>query len=309
MTLYEKYERAREEYLASLKLKTKSEETYEKYSFVINDFGAYVKAHGEEQAEVPPVFIVGWLQDIKAARALANNSVRYYTDVLHSFFRWTIEHKIFSEQPINKSDKPKKETIEYDFLTEQEIEKILSGKIPPDSMHATSVRNRALVILVLTGGLRVSELINLRVGDLDFKERVITVRHGKGDKKRFVTLPEIAERYVKEYLHDRYGTNGAPKTAFLFDYVGDDGKAHRFTRQNVTRLIKSYVYRLTGHKGIGTHDLRHSYASYMLTHGVPIQEIQALLGHESFSTTLIYARQLCPKRIAANLNGIFCGVS
>lgn len=309
MTLYEKYERASEEYLAALKLKTKSEATYNKYCFVINDFGAYVKEHGEEQAEIPPIFIVGWLRDIKDARTLANNSMRHYADVLHSFFKWTIEHKIFSEQPINKSDKPKKEAVEYDLLTEQEIEKILSGKIPPDSIHTTSIRNRALIILVLTSGLRVSELINLRVGDLDFKKHVIAVRHGKGDKKRFVTLPEIAERFVEGYLRERYGAKGAPKTAFLFDYIGDNGKTHQFTRQNITRLVKSYVYRLTGHRDIGTHDLRHSYASYMLTHGVPIQEIQALLGHESYSTTLIYASQLCPERVATNLNGIFGGAA
>ena len=305
MILYEKYERAREEYLASLKIVTKSKETHREYAFALADFGAYVKAHGVDEAEVPPLFIVGWRNEVKAARGLGNNTLRHYLTLLHSFFKWTIEHKIFTEQPVGKGDFPKKEAVEYDLLSEQEIEKILSGKIPPDSMGATSVRNRAIVILVLTSGVRVSELIDLHIGDLDFKRHVITVRHGKGDKKRFVTLPEVAERCVGEHLNSRYGANGAPKTAFLFDYIGNDGKTHQFTRQNITRLVKSYVYRLTRHAGIGTHDLRHSYASYMLTHGVPIQEIQALLGHENYSTTLIYASQLCPERVATNLNGIF----
>lgn len=305
MNLYEKYERAKEEYLASLKIVTKSKETYREYNFALGDFGEYVKAHGREEEEIPPLFVVGWRNEVKAARGLGNNTLRHYLTLLHSFFKWSIEHKIFIEQPVGKGDFPKKEAVEYDLLSEQEIEKILSGKIPPDSMGATSVRNRALVILVLTSGVRVSELINLRIGDLDFKKHVIVVRHGKGDKKRFVTLPNLAEGFVGEYLNSRYGANDAPKTAFLFDYIGEDGKAHQFTRQNVTRLVKSYVYRLTRHAGIGTHDLRHSYASYMLTHGVPIQEIQALLGHENYSTTLIYASQLCPERVATNLNGIF----
>ena len=305
MNLYEKYEQAREEYLASLRIVTNSQETYNKYVFVLGNFGEYVKAHGGEEEEIPPLFIVGWRNEIKETRGLGNNSIRHYLTLLHSFFKWTIEHKIFTEQPVSKGDKPKQEAVEYDLLSEQEIEKILSGKIPPDSMSATSVRNRALVILVLTSGVRVSELINLRIGDLNFMKHVIMVRHGKGDKKRAVTFPGLAEGFVEEYLLGRYGANGAPKTAFLFDYAGDDGKAHQFTRQNITRLVKSYVYRLTGHAGIGTHDLRHSYASYMLTHGVPIQEIQALLGHENYSTTLIYASQLCPERVATNLNSIF----
>ncbi len=309
MTLYEKYERAREEYLASLKIVTKSQETHREYAFILGDFGEYVKAHGGEETEVPPLFIVGWRNAIKEERELANSSVRHYLTLLHSFFKWTIEHKIFSEQPVGKGDFPKKEAVEYDLLSEQEIEKILSGEIPPDSMSATSVRNRAIVILGLTSGLRVSELINLRVGDLDFKRHIIVVRHGKGDKKRYVTFPSLAEGFVKTYLVAHCGANDAPKTAYLFNYVGDDGKTHKFTRQNITRLVKSYVYRLTRHAGIGTHDLRHSYASYMLTHGVPIQEIQALLGHENYSTTLIYASHLCPERVAINLNSIFCGAT
>lgn len=307
MTLYEKYEQAREQYLASLKIITKSNATYEKYAFILGDFREYVKVHGGEENEIPPLFIVGWRNEIKNRRNLANSSLRHYLTLLHSFFKWTIEHKIFAEQPIGKSDFPKKESVEYDLLSEQEIEEILSGRIPPDSMSATSVRNRALVILVLTSGIRVSELINLRIGDLDFGKHVITVRHGKGDKKRAVTFPAVAEGFVAEYLNSRYGVNGAPKTAFLFDYTSDDGKQHQYTRQNITQVVKSYVYRLTGHAEIGTHDLRHSYASYMLTHGVPIQEIQSLLGHESYTTTLIYANQLCPERVATNLNGIFTG--
>ena len=309
MTLYEKYERAREEYLASLKIVTKSQETHREYAFILRDFGEYVKAQGGEESEVPPLFIVAWRNKVKEERNVSNGSMRLYLTLLRTFFKWTIEHKIFTEQPVGKSDFPKKEAVEYDLLSEQEIEKILTGEIPPDSMSATSVRNRALVILVLTSGLRVSELINLRIGDLDFKKHVIVVRHGKGDKKRYVTFPNLAEGFVNVYLNVRYRAKDAPKEAFLFDYTGDDGKAHQFTRQNITRLVKSYVYRLTGHAGIGTHDLRHSYASYMLTHGVPIQNIQALLGHENYSTTLIYASQLCPERVATNLNSIFCGAA
>lgn len=305
MTIYEKYEQATTHYLASLKIISNSVATYDKYAFVLADFGEYVKAHDDEQAEVEPLLVVGWRNNLKENRGLENNSIRHYLTLVHSFFKWAIEHKIFAEQPVNRRDFPKKETVEYDLLTEQEIEQILTGKLPRFSQYQTSLRNRALVILVLTSGMRVSELINLHIGDLDFDKHIITVRHGKGDKKRSVTFPAIAEEFVKEYLNDRYGTNDTPKQAFLFENTDGNGTTHQYTRQNITILVKRYVYNLTGHKNIGTHDLRHSYASYLLTHGVPIQEIQALLGHENYSTTLIYASQLCPERVATNLNAVF----
>lgn len=306
MTIYEKYEQATAQYLASLKIVSNSVATYDKYAFVLADFGEYVKAHDGEQAEVEPLLVVGWRNELKANRGLENNSIRHYLTLVHSFFKWAIEHKMFAEQPVNRRDFPKKEAVEYDLLTEQEIEKILSGATPKNSQIDTCMRNRALVILVLTSGVRVSELIDLRVEDLDFDKHIVTVKHGKGDKKRAVTFPTIAEQVINEYLSERYGANGAPKHAFLFEHADESGDLHQYTRQNITRLVKSYVYRLTGHKNIGTHDLRHSYASYLLTHGVPIQEIQALLGHENYSTTLIYASQLCPERVATNLNAVFC---
>ena len=305
MTIYEKYQQATAQYLASLKIVSNSAATYDKYAFVLADFGEYIKAHDAEQPEVDPMLIVGWRNQLKEDRGLENNSIRHYLTLVHSFFRWTIEHKVFAEQPVNSGDYPKRESVEYDLLTEQEIEQILTGKLPRYAQHNTCVRNRALIIMVLTSGVRVSELIDLRVDDLDFDKHIIAVRHGKGNKKRSVTFPAIAEKYIKEYLNSRYGSTSAPKQALLFDNTDDNGTPHKFTRQNITRLVKSYVYHLTGHENIGTHDLRHSYASYMLTHGVPIQEIQALLGHENYSTTLIYASQLCPERVATNLNAVF----
>lgn len=120
MTLFEKYERAREEYLASLKIVSKSKETYAEYAFILGDFGEYVKAHGGEETEVPPLFIVSWRNKIKEERKLGNSSIRLYLTLLRSFFKWTIEHKIFTEQPVGKGDFPKKEAVEYDLLSEQE---------------------------------------------------------------------------------------------------------------------------------------------------------------------------------------------
>ncbi len=299
MTLYEKYERAREEYLASLKIVTKSNVTYEKYTFVLGDFGKYVKAHGGDEAEIPPLFIVGWRNEVKEARGLGNNTLRHYLTLLHSFFKWTIEHKIFTEQPVGKGDFPKKEAVEYDLLSEQEIEKILSGEIPPHT--PTPLRTRAIVFMFLLTGLRVSELAYLPVGNLDFDEGSITVV-GKGDKLRTSTLPKPLIRVLKEYMTAYDKTDG---TALLFSSTDKDGHEKPFTRQNITNVVERYVNRLLGHKHIGAHDLRHSFASMLITNNYPLENIQQLLGHSSYATTVIYASHLCPKRIAAEANSVF----
>ncbi len=299
MTLYEKYEQAREQYLASLKTITKSNATYEKYAFILGDFGEYVKAHGGEESEIPPLFIVGWRNEIRGRRNLANSSLRHYLTLLHSFFKWTIEHKIFTEQPVGKGDFPKKEAVEYDLLSEQEIEKVLSGEIPPYTPNP--IRTRAIVFTFLLTGLRVSELATLPVGNLDFDEGSVTVV-GKGDKLRSSTLPKPLIKVLKEYLEAYGKTDG---TALLFGYTDKDGKEKPFTRQNITKIVEGYVNRLLGHRHIGAHDLRHSFASMLITNGYPLENIQQLLGHSSYATTVIYASHLCPKRIATQANSVF----
>ena len=299
MTLYEKYEQAREQYLASLKTITKSNATYEKYAFILGDFGEYVKAHGGEESEIPPLFIVGWRNEIRGRRNLANSSLRHYLTLLHSFFKWTIEHKIFTEQPVGKGDFPKKEAVEYDLLSEQEIEKVLSGEIPPYTPNP--IRTRAIVFTFLLTGLRVSELATLPVGNLDFDEGSVTVV-GKGDKLRSSTLPKPLIKVLKEYLEAYGKTDG---TALLFGYTDKEGKEKPFTRQNITKIVEGYVNRLLGHRHIGAHDLRHSFASMLITNGYPLENIQQLLGHSSYATTVIYASHLCPKRIATQANSVF----
>lgn len=299
MNLYEKYEQAREEYLASLKIVTKSKDTHAEYAFTLDDFGKYVKTHGGEETEVPPLFIVGWRNEVKAARGLANNTLRHYLTLLHSFFEWTIEHKIFAEQPIGKGDFPKKEAVEYDLLSEQEIEKILSGEIPPHT--PTPLRTRAIVFMFLLTGLRVSELAHLPVGNLDFDAGTVTVC-GKGDKVRSSTLPKPLIKVLKEYMAAYDKTDG---TAPLFSSTDKDGREKPFTRQNITNVVERYVNRLLGHKHIGAHDLRHSFASMLITNNCPLENIQQLLGHSNYATTVIYASHLCPKRIATEANSVF----
>lgn len=299
MTIYSKYNEVRNAYLSSLKMITQSVATYDKYETVLNDFGKFLELScGKvEQTDISPLMILNYKEEA-TKRGIKRNTLRHYLIILRSFFKWCVEHKFYTEQPIFESDIPKSERVEYDLLTEQQIETILRGEIPKWSKMATAKRNRALVILLIQSGLRVSELINLRIKDLDFEQHTIRVAHGKGDKLRYTTLPPLAEQFVKEYLDERFMGNYDGQNAYLFANENEEP----FTRQNITQIVRAYVNRAVGRNDIGAHDLRHAYASLLLTKGAGLESIQQSLGHSSYATTVIYASHLCPKRVSQDLN-------
>lgn len=169
MTIYSKYNEVRNAYLSSLKMITQSVATYDKYETVLNDFGKFLEQNcGKvEQTDISPLMVLNYKEEA-TKRGIKRNTLRHYLIILRSFFKWCVEHKFYAEQPIFESDIPKSERIEYNLLTEQQIETILRGEIPKWSKMATAKRNRALVILLIQSGLRVSELINLRITRNDF---------------------------------------------------------------------------------------------------------------------------------------------
>ena len=297
MTAYEKFNEIKTAYLSSLKTLSQSEATYDKYETVLNDFGKWLEQNPTEQTDITSVAILSYSRAVKD-RGAKNNTLRHYLIILRTFFKWCVAHKFYAEQPVLKSDIPKSERVEYDLLTEQQIETILRGEIPKWSKMATAKRNRALVILLIQSGLRVSELIDLNISDLDFEQHTIRVAHGKGDKLRYTTLPPLSEQFIMEYLDERFNGNYDSPNEYLF--ANENGGP--FTRQNITQIVRAYVNRAVGRNDIGAHDLRHAYASLLLTKGAGLEQIQQALGHSSYATTVIYASHLCPKRVSQDLN-------
>ena len=296
MTAYTKFNEIKTAYLSSLQTITKSKATYDKYSSVVNDFAKWLKEHDAEQPDITPVMILSYSKAIKE-RGACNNTLRHYLTILRSFFAWCINHKFYTEQPVLEEDIPKQERIEYDLLTEEQIEQVLNSAPPKYSHAQTALRNRALITLLIQSGLRVSELINLRVGDLDFEGQTIKTI-GKGDKLRYTTFPDLSRKLIGEYLNECFNGQRADENAILF--ANDVGKP--YSRQNITKLVNTYIKGLTGKTNIGAHDLRHSFASELLTNGAGLEQIQQVLGHSSYATTVIYASHLCPKRVSQDLN-------
>ncbi len=296
MTAYEKFNKTKTAYLSSLKTITKSKNTYDKYARVINDFAKWLEQNDCEETGITAVMILNYSKTVKE-RGDKNNTLRHYLIILRSFFTWCINHKFYTEQPVLEEDIPKQERIEYSLLTEEQIDMVLNSAPPKYSHAKTALRNRAMITLLIQSGLRVSELINLKIGDLDFEGQTIKTV-GKGDKLRYTTFPALSEQLIKEYLNERFSEKSADEKAVLF--ANDKGQP--YTRQNIHKLVTTYIKWLTGRTDIGVHDLRHAFASELLTKGAGLEQIQQVLGHSSYATTVIYASHLAPKRISQDLN-------
>lgn len=227
------------------------------------------------------MMITEWKQAL-SLRGVKVNTFFDYLTVMRAFFKWAVENKFFSEQPILESAFPKHEEIKHDVLTKEEIELILSCKIPPLTPHNVAFRNRAIVIFLIETGLRVTELVNLKVKDLNYDKYSVYVDHGKGNKSRFAPFPELSQRLVSDYLKRR----GISKSEYVFTYTDRaTGAEKQFDRDGITAMVKGYVERLTGHKNIGAHDLRHAAASLWDDMGAPIRTVQKALGHANVKTT------------------------
>ena len=296
MTAYTKFNEIKTAYLSSLQTISKSTATYDKYSRVLNDFAKWLEKNDSAESEITAVMILNYSKAVKARNA-CNNTLRHYLIILRLFFAWCINHKFYTEQPVLETDIPKQERIEYDLLTEEQIEQILNSTPPKYSHAKTALRNRALITLLIQSGLRVSELIKLKVGDLDFDGQTIRTI-GKGDKLRYTTFPALSAQLIKEYIYERFNGQSVDENAILF--ANEQGKA--YSRQNITKLVSTYIKWLTGKEYIGAHDLRHSFASKLITNGAGLEQIQQVLGHSSYATTVIYASHLCPKRVSQDLN-------
>lgn len=305
------YEQASTAFLADLKVSSKSAATYNQYTQVLTEFGEWLNIHTDGRTdgatEITPLIISEYKQSM-FARGVKNNTALHYLTMLRAFFKWAIDNKLYIEQPVTKSLLPSAEQIKHDIPTITEINLLLSGKQPRYSRHSTVQRNKAIIVLFIQSGVRVSELCNLRIKDLDFENSTIDINNGKGNKARSAPMPPLAQQEIKEYLDKRRrehkpALSALPSSAYVF--VGDD-ENKPLTRQGITKLVSGYVERLTGHKSISAHDLRHAAASIWDDRGASLRDVQKALGHSSVETTeKIYVQILNKKKAAERISKIF----
>ncbi len=197
---------------------------------------------------------------------------------IKSFYNYLLLEGKIESSPTELIEAPKASRPLPDTLTVEEIDRLIASI---DDSTTKGLRDRAILEVLYSCGLRVSELCDLRIGDLFFGEGYIRVV-GKGDKQRLVPISGVARDRIQLYLERRATTRRKEDTLFL------NNRGAKLTRVMIFTIIKQACLRANVTKKISPHTFRHSFATHLLEGGASIRQVQELLGHESILTTEIY---------------------
>jgi len=265
------------EYLTYIQVeKGLARRTLESYGSDLKRLERWANKTGSEVAGLTRPDMRKWIAHL-SREGLAPSSVARAVSAARGFFQFLMRDGHIKHQPTEDLDTPQKFSYLPRFLTEDEIDLLFST---PDVKTKEGIRDRAMLELMYAAGLRVSELVSLKQGDVDVHTGVV-VCHGKGSKERRVPIGKSAIRWLQLYDSVKAGY-GEPAYPNLFL---DRGKP--LTRQFAWATIKKHAAKV-GLKNVSPHTLRHSFATHLLQHGADSRSVQALLGHSDISTTQIY---------------------
>jgi len=244
---------------AELKLRGFSLLTVRNYSFFVEKFLNFsAKENLSDLTEDNAKSYLSELIDTKS-----KNTIMLAAASIKFFFK-EILGKEFSKVKI-----PKKEKTLPEVLTKEEVRNLIE--------NADNNKSRLIISMLYSSGLRVSELVNLKIQDLNFDENIGWVRKGKGNKDRIFTLSGNLGNELREFIKERN------HTIYLFS------KDRPLTTRNIQKIIKGTKERANIVRKVTPHTLRHSFATHLLEDGTDIRMIQALLGHSNLNTTQLYA--------------------
>lgn len=211
----------------------------------------------------------------------SRNTIIHFITTLRKFYQYLMQFEIISDDPMVKVEMPKKASHLPEILSNDEVNLLFSL---PDINDKYGIRDRTILEVMYATGLRVSELINLKLNDLHLEMGLIQTI-GKGDKERIIPIDEIAIKWINNYLSSsRPLLLKKRKSAFLFLNAHGNG----ISRQSIWNKVKKYVSLAGIKKNITPHTLRHSFATHILENGADLRIVQELLGHTDISTTQIY---------------------
>ncbi|MCX5681237.1 MAG: site-specific tyrosine recombinase XerD [Candidatus Omnitrophica bacterium] len=212
---------------------------------------------------------------------LSSSSICRSLAAIRMFHRFMARERIAKEDPTHLLETPKTWKRVPDVLTPNEIEAMINAA---QGRKAQEIRDHAVLELLYASGMRVSELVDLKVENVNTEIGYVRCI-GKGQKERIVPIGRKACDAVKKYLEKARGKL-IKNTAVSFLFVSRLGK--RISRQSIWKIIKFYAKKAKIQKKIKTHTLRHSFATHLLEHGADLRSVQEMLGHSDISTTQIY---------------------
>jgi integrase/recombinase XerD len=254
-----------------------------------NDLGQFVKflQAGEydvnDWSDVTPEIVDEYVQYMKD-KAYASSSVARKVAAVKSFFNFLFARGIIEDNPTTNVDSPKVKKRLPQTLTTEDIEKLLQA--PRQKRSPKHLRDTALLTMLYSTGMRVTEVVSLRVDDVDLQANMLSC-HGKDGQLRELPLDKDTRDSVAAYLDGgrQYLVKNKDEDALFLNHRGQ-----QLTRQGLWLIIKAYAKKANLSGDVTPHTLRHSFAAHKLDDGSDLQEVQRLLGHANISTTQIYTQ-------------------
>lgn len=199
---------------------------------------------------------------------------------LRSFYNYLEKKKIVKKNYFKLIKNPKKEYSLPKYVCEEDVEKMLSI---PDTRNVYGKRNLLIIQMLYATGVRVSELVNIKINDINIKERTIRIL-GKGDKERIVVFGNNTQEALKDYLKNGRWKLEKRKSEYLF--LNKDGK--KLSTRYIRKILNDNVIKGSISKHVSPHMLRHTFATELLNNGADLVSVKDMLGHSSLNTTSIY---------------------
>ncbi|MDY6979845.1 MAG: site-specific tyrosine recombinase XerD [Pseudomonadota bacterium] len=258
-----------------------SENTLSAYRSDLGQFGQWLDGQGRGSLrDVRREQIQGYLAQRLEQRGSPRSTARLLSS-LRRFYAWLRREQQIGEDPTALIEAPRLGRPLPKSLSESDVEALL---LAPDTETHKGLRDRCMLEVLYATGLRVSELVNLHMGQINRQQGVVRIS-GKGGKERLVPLGEEALGWLQRYLQEVRPAvldGAAAEAVFL------SNRRQPMTRQTFWHLIKDYSRRAGIDKPLSPHTLRHAFATHLLNHGADLRVVQMLLGHSDLSTTQIY---------------------
>ncbi|MHC9000518.1 site-specific tyrosine recombinase XerD [uncultured Enterococcus sp.] len=272
-----------EEYLHYLTIERGlSSNTRQSYARDLTQYMTFLtKRNISDWQQVDRYLVIDFLETLQQAGKSTATVTRMISS-LRRFHQFLRQERVTDHDPMQHIETPKKKQALPDTLSLEEVERLIQA---PDTQTTLGIRDRALLEVMYATGLRVSEVINLRLSDIHLNMALLQTL-GKGDKERIVPLGDLAIEWIERYLDESRPllVKKNPDETVLF--VNHHGK--QLSRQGVWKNLKQIVRDAGIFKTVTPHTLRHSFATHLLENGADLRTVQELLGHADISTTQIY---------------------
>ncbi|MEF9933769.1 MAG: site-specific tyrosine recombinase XerD [Clostridium sp.] len=264
-----------------------SENTLESYTRDIKKFLIYLAENNLDFKVVKKTNIIAYILYLQKA-GRATSSISRSIASIRAFYKMLLKNNVVAKDPTLNLESPKSEKKVPQVLSVEEIEKLLSL---PNISESKGVRDRAMLEMLYATGIRVTELINLNIQDVNLEIGFIRC---SGTKERIIPMGKVAIDILKTYISEyrQKFVSRQEEQALFLNFHGE-----RMTRQGFWKIIKHYASLADINKDITPHTLRHSFAAHLIENGADLKSVQQMLGHSDISTTQVYA-ELIKNRIS-----------